>query len=133
MKISPQKYAQALFELTKDKNEEELKKILASFGRVLRERGDLKKIDEIIDCFEKIWNKEHKIKNVDILTPYKLDKESFEVLNKYLSRISGVDNIKIQEKIDKKIIGGFIIKDGDKIYDASLKTKIDKLKKQLEN
>ena len=41
------------------------------------------------------------------------------------------DNIDIKTKVDPSILGGFIIEIGDRLYDASVAHKLDKLKKQF--
>jgi len=114
-------------------DKEELEKIINSFLRVLFANKDFSKINAIIDNFNKIWNKEKNLKEIDIISPFELDEESREMINKYLNKKFGAKKFSIKEGIDKSLLGGFIIRDNDKIYDASLKAKINKLKNELKN
>jgi len=37
--------------------------------------------------------------------------------------------VEIENKVDESLIGGYVLKIGDKLYDDSVKGKLDKLKK----
>jgi F-type H+-transporting ATPase subunit delta len=39
--------------------------------------------------------------------------------------------VNLAEKIDKDLLGGFVLKIGDTIFDASLKTRIEQLRNDM--
>ncbi len=43
----------------------------------------------------------------------------------------GANEVLIKEKVDEKLIGGFILKVGDRQFDASIASNLNKLKKEL--
>jgi F-type H+-transporting ATPase subunit delta len=45
----------------------------------------------------------------------------------------GFENIEIEEKVDKDIIGGFVLQVGDKLVDASIAYDLKAIAKQFEN
>ena len=48
-----------------------------------------------------------------------------------VKREIGANEVIIKEKISEKLIGGFILKVGDKQFDASISGSLNKLKKEL--
>jgi F-type H+-transporting ATPase subunit delta len=43
----------------------------------------------------------------------------------------GANEVIVKEKVDEKLIGGFILKVGDKQFDASISSGLNKLKKEF--
>lgn len=131
MKISLKKYAQALYEATADKSEAEVKRYIENFVKILAENKDLKRGELIGKYFQKTWNREHGITVVDVTTAQEASKETIEFLSGYVVKLFKADKVTIRQKIDKNILGGVIIKNGDTVYDGSLKTRIHNLKEQM--
>ncbi len=132
MKVTPAQYAKVLFELTYNQKEEEIKPVLDNFIKVLAQNNDLKKIDDIIKEFSNIWDqKEGKIK-VEIISARPLDENTLNLIKDYLSQKTKAKTFDIQHKIDKKILGGVIIKLKDKILDASLTNYLNRLKQHIQ-
>lgn len=131
MKITAKKYAQAFFEATKDKSGEEIKKAISRLVNILFENKDLDKAEAVIKYFVKTWNKNKGITVVDVVTAEKTDNEMIEMLNMYITKMFNAKDVEIRSRIDKGIIGGVIIKHGDKIYDGSLKSRLYSLKEKI--
>jgi len=131
MKITPKKYALALYEATKDKNKNEIKDAVGNLIRIMISNRDLNKIDLVIKYFIKYWNKESGVTVVDLKTAEKIDKETSSLLNDFISDLLKVKNIEIREKVDKNILGGIIIKHEDQVYDSSLKSRVKELRNKL--
>lgn len=128
MKISLKKYAQALYEATVDKSEEEARVCVQNFVKILAENKDLKRGDLIGKYFKKAWNRENGITVVDITTAREADVETEKMLSKYSAKLFTSDKIVIRKKVDKDILGGVIIKNGDTVYDGSLRTRVRDLR-----
>lgn len=131
MKINSQQYALALFELVKDKKGQELEKIVANFARLLTERNDDFKADKIALEFENLWYKENSVVRAEIKSARPLKPATIKALTDKLREISGAKELSLSEKVEIDIIGGAVIKYGDKILDAGLKNRLDKLKEAL--
>lgn len=67
----------------------------------------------------------------EITTAFPLGKEEEEEIRKFLSR--QVDNKKVilRTKVDKTVVGGIVVKIGDKVYDYSIHTQLDKMRDDL--
>ncbi len=131
MKIKIKQYAMALCESLDGKSSAEVKPVIKKFVELLAEKKFLAKSSKIISEFEKIWNKNNGMVEFEAESANKLDKAAGRSLENYVALASGAKKAVMKEKIDKNILGGVIIKYGDKILDASLKTQLRELKNKL--
>jgi F-type H+-transporting ATPase subunit delta len=91
----------------------------------------------VVESIEGIYNKfvllVNKIKTqimVEVVSVIKLDDKLMKELKKSIDEKTKLD-VRLKNVIDKNIIGGLLIKIGDKIIDLSVKSKIDDLKTRL--
>jgi len=132
MRATPKQYAKSFFEATKGASESQLKKIISSFAEVLVKNNETAKIERIIRYFNSFWNKDKGIVEAEVISRYKLDAKTVVSLQEYIKKDSGQEKVVMSQKQDEDIAGGIIIKYGDKILDASLRTKFLELKSALE-
>ena len=104
---------------------------IKKFVELLAGRSQLTKADKIIKEFIKIWNEKHGIVEAEVVSARGLDKETGKLLKNYITGLSGAKEVLVSEKTDKNILGGVIIKYGDKVLDGSLKTSLDELKEKM--
>jgi len=131
MKISNQQYAQTLFELVKNESPENAKKIIADFARLLVARHDAYRLDKVLSEFNNFWNKEFRVIEAVISSFSSLNKNTEALLRDYIQKVSGAQEIETTFTIDKSILGGVVIKYGDRIFDAGLKSRLEKLKEKI--
>ena len=67
---------------------------------------------------------------VVLVTPYKIDNNSGRAIVDSISDIAGKE---IEGRVDRSLIGGFVIIYGTKIIDASIRNKLSNIKKSLIN
>ncbi len=84
----------------------------------------------LLDVIEKEYIKQvNEVRGLEIArvtTPLPLDEDQKESLSTVLQEISG-KTIQLEEHLDPDIIGGFVVRLGDSIFDASVKTQLQKL------
>jgi len=131
MKITPKQYAQTLYELSKDIKKEDVEKVISDFVRILFANNNASKLDKIIAEYNKIWNSEQGVVDAEIISVRELDTDIVKLLKNYIIKIAGAENIELKKKTDKNILGGVVIKYGDKILDASLRAKVNALKERM--
>ncbi|MHB1253660.1 MAG: ATP synthase F1 subunit delta [Candidatus Humimicrobiaceae bacterium] len=92
---------------------------------------------DIIESIEGIYNKfvllVNKIKTqimVEVVSAIKLDDKLMKEIKKSIDEKTKLD-VRLKNVVDKNIIGGLLIKIGDKIIDLSVKSKINDLKTRL--
>ncbi|MBQ1651084.1 MAG: F0F1 ATP synthase subunit delta [Paludibacteraceae bacterium] len=81
----------------------------------------------IVRMYEQIYRKEKNIVISTLTSASELSKESFEAIKKYISKLSGSNNIEVRQKIDSGIIGGFILDIESNRMDASIKGQLSNL------
>lgn len=125
-KILPLQYAKILYALTVDVADKDLEKNINVFVELLKKNQSLNKISYIIKEFETYTAKTEGTQEAIIKSARELSPSTIEEIKKFLS-LKG----KIKTEIDKEILGGTVVRVGNKIFDAGLKTQINKLKQQL--
>lgn len=88
-------------------------------------------ITDIISAFFSLYNESKGISEVTVTTAVDLDAASEQKIIGFIKATSGYPNVKINKKIDNSILGGFIVDFGGKLYDNSVKYKLNKIKKEI--
>ncbi len=131
MRITSTQYAKSLYEATAEKSHGEVDVLVANFVKILVKNGQLKLKNEILQKFETIFNQKNGIVAAEVISREKLSKEMLEKLNEYIKKKYFGKEAVVNNKIDKDIDGGIIIKVGYEIMNASLKEKLRKMKSVL--
>jgi len=97
-----------------------------NFLRLVINRGREAFLQFILEEFIRLYNVEQNIIIVELSTTTSLSNDLKESIKK---KVSLTADVRLVEKIDKSLIGGFIIKRGDKQYDASIRKKIRNTKR----
>ncbi|HPH88487.1 MAG TPA: F0F1 ATP synthase subunit delta, partial [Chitinophagales bacterium] len=71
------------------------------------------------------------ISEVTVTTATTLDTASEQKIEAFIKKTSGYPNVKINKKIDTEILGGFVVDFGGKLYDNSVRYKLNKIKKEI--
>ena len=97
---------------------------------LLADNKRLELVDTVYYCFENLYEKMSNIKRITVTSAIELNSDSKKRLEKIIETKTGSKIIPAY-KIKKNIIGGLIVKIGDKIVDLSLASKINDMEKQL--
>ena len=88
-------------------------------------------LDTISVAFVKLYKDYHKIITVNLTSSEKMNEQSKKDLINLL--IGDTQNkIDLIEKVDKSIIGGFVLDMDDKKYDASIRHQLERLRKSFD-
>ena len=133
MKYTSKQYAKALWEVLEKKSPEKRTAVLGNFIKLLKKQKQMKKLDFIIQELEKIYLMKNNLLKAEITAPYPPSKASVGRIKKFAASFykHQPDKILLEQKIDKNLIGGFQIKSGDFLIDASVKNILSKLNKTL--
>jgi F-type H+-transporting ATPase subunit delta len=113
-------------EIFKDKiNPESLKFLLFIIDKT-RENY----LSEIIEKFLLLRDEKLGIVNVLIKVPYELDQKHIDNFREKFEMLLG-KKVRLKFDVDKKLIGGFLAKVGDTVYDASFLHQLELLRKQF--
>lgn len=128
MTLSTEQYAKALYESLQETPAKDHDTVIDNLVKILKNNNELSKFEAIIAAFEKIHNEKEGIVEATVTTagPVKIDKNMIDGLN----ALAGT-KVNVTQKEDDKIIGGVVVRVGDTQLDASIKTKLENLKRTL--
>lgn len=127
-KLTPQQYAQALFEAITETNSKEHEAVLDGFVKILAQNGDLNKYEEIDKEFRKLKLESEGIKEAEVTVAK--DMEFNQTIIKELNAAVG-QKLEIKKKVDESIVGGVVVRVDDILIDASVKGQLDSLNQEL--
>lgn len=104
-------------------------KLSMAFFELVVKKGREVHLPEIANSFINQYKAHNNIFSAKVITAAELSPEKIEEIKQKILSFSNGDKVEITQEIDESLIGGFVIEMGDKIYDASVKHKLNKLKK----
>lgn len=87
-------------------------------------------IDQIKSEYEKRVDQHKGVINAVAKTAVPLSHEDKEILQNKLSVLTGKD-VKLSNDIDENVIGGILVKIGDKVIDGTIKGRLEEMKESL--
>lgn len=100
------------------------------FLMVLTESGRISEFSGINRCFTELCNERLGIAEVTVVTTAPLDDAMKAKIKLKMTKITG-KTIVIKERIDPSIIGGIVLKYGDRSFDGSVKARLEAMKKEI--
>ena len=98
---------------------------------LLIKKGHAKDMCAVFDYFIGLVKEEKKIGSASVVTAIELSKEQKEKVEQKLLETTSYEQIEMHYELDKSLIGGMVIRMGDRIVDSSIKTKLYELSKNL--
>ncbi|MDO4727944.1 MAG: ATP synthase F1 subunit delta [Bacteroidota bacterium] len=109
-----------------------LNKESKSLIRLLAENKRLDILGKVAKAYSDLYNQESGVQKIDVITAIPLNAELEQKVIDKAKQFTD-KKILIENKVDTSIIGGFILKIGDKQYNASVANKLQTLKRELIN
>jgi F-type H+-transporting ATPase subunit delta len=131
MKISAKQYAETLFQSVEGQSKDKAKKIIKNFAKVLIENNHASQIEKILSYFNSIWNKNKGVVEAEIISAHELDKDAMIAIDEFIKKNADNREVEIKKTANLEIRGGFVVRLGDQIFDSSLKTRLNELKKYI--
>ena len=102
-----------------------------NFVRLLIEQDRIELIDQILSEYERLLDTHYLgVEYVEVTTAISLDEEQKERVSRRLTEIRG-KQIRLGTQTDPSIVGGMIIRIGDRVIDGSVRSKLLELKLSL--
>ena len=103
---------------------------LKNFLKILVEKGRISSLQSIELTFKELLNEKHNILEGTVISAVALTAEKVKELEETLSKKYN-KNITLENKVDKSILGGVLVRLGNIQIDGSIKTRLDNIKDQL--
>ena len=97
------------------------------------EKGRANEMLSVVDYFVSLVKEEKKIGKADVTTAVALSDAQKEKVEKRLLETTDYKTFEMCYHVDESLIGGMVIRIGDRVVDSSIKTKLYDLSKQLKN
>lgn len=101
-----------------------------NFLRVIIDKGREEYLESIIEEYKLLANNIKNIVDAVAITAVPMDKQDILKLQVNLSMSSG-KNVQLQNQIDPTVIGGVLVKIGDKVIDGTVKSRLAQMQEQL--
>jgi len=95
--------------------------------KLMAENGRLQLMNDVLEQFEVARAKAENKIEAEVVSAFELSAEQTDELINTLKNKLGCDDVTLTTTIDESLIGGVIIKAGDTIIDASMKSQLDSL------
>jgi F-type H+-transporting ATPase subunit delta len=102
-----------------------------SFLEMLVERHRMPVLFRIRANYERLWDEAHKVLPVSVTSAVKLDESTLDEIGERIGEQTD-QRVELTATADPEILGGIIVRVGNSILDASLRGRLDQLRKQLE-
>ena len=104
---------------------------LKSFLKIVCDNDDIDCFDEAVEYYNELKRKTDKIIKAEFDYVTMPKDEQLERIKQYLMKQYQADKVELTLKEEKDLIGGFVLKVGDHVYDNSLSGKMRKLQQKL--
>lgn len=103
---------------------------LMNFLELLVEKHRLPAIQRIRRTFDALWQEEHKLLPVEVTSAIELDGKTVASIGERIGEQTG-RTVDITATVDPDILGGIVLRVGNSILDASIKNRLDRLRRQV--
>lgn len=99
---------------------------------VIIRKGRERFLDDIAICFREIYDQDHKITRCTLTTAEPATPEFVGQVSAFVETKTGTA-AEIEVKTDKSLIGGFVLRFGDNLFDGSIRATLRRLKQEFED
>jgi ATP synthase F1 delta subunit len=100
------------------------------FLELLAEKHRLPVLFRIRREFDSLWAKEQKLLAVSVTSAVDLDEETVKGIGKKIEEQTG-NKVELTAHVDPDLIGGLVIRVGNMVLDASVRNRLERLRRQV--
>jgi F-type H+-transporting ATPase subunit delta len=93
-------------------------------------RGRPGAIGRMVEHFGELVRRHRGVALAEVRTPLPMEEAQREAVMERLHELTG-DEIQINEVVDESLIGGITVRIGDRLYDASVRSRLERLRARL--
>lgn len=103
---------------------------LVNFLGMLMENHRMPVIFRIRRHYDELWKQENQLLGVHITSAIELDEATVKQIGDTIGEQTG-QRVDLSSRVDPDILGGIVLRVGNSILDASIRTRLDRLRKQV--
>jgi F-type H+-transporting ATPase subunit delta len=104
--------------------------VFMNFLETLLERSRMPVIFRIRDRYEKLWDEEQNVLPVEVTSAIELEEGTVESIGDRIREQTG-RKVEISSRVDPDIIGGIVLQVGNSVLDASIRNRLNQLRRQV--
>ena len=104
--------------------------VFMNFLEALLERSRMPVIYRIRDQYEKLWDQEQKVLPVEVTSAVELEEGTVDSIADRIREQTG-RKVEISSHVDPDIIGGIVLRVGNSVLDASIRNRLNQLRRQV--
>ena len=101
-----------------------------SLALLMIRRGRPGAMDAMVERFGELVRRERGISLAEVRTARRLDEQQRTAIAERLRTLTG-NRIEMKEMVDESLIGGLSVRIGDRLYDASVRSRLERLRARL--
>jgi F-type H+-transporting ATPase subunit delta len=101
-----------------------------NFLGVLLDNHRMPAIHRIRRTYDEMWAEEHQLLPVDVTTAIELDEDVVKRIGDRVGEQTGKE-IELNSHVDPDIIGGIVLRVGNSVLDASIRSRLDQLRRHV--
>ncbi len=113
-----------------DKLVEGADETVVNFLKLLVEKHRMPVLFRIRADFEKLWQEENKVLPVQITSAIELDESTVSSIGARIGERTG-RKVELRSAVDPDILGGLVVQVGNNVLDASIRNRLENLRKQV--
>jgi F-type H+-transporting ATPase subunit delta len=104
--------------------------IFVNFLELLLEKHRMPVIHRIRRDYDELWREENKLLPVQVTTAVELDEETVKSLGDRIEESTG-QRVDLTSEVKPDIIGGIVLRVGNSVLDASIRNRLEQLRRQV--
>jgi F-type H+-transporting ATPase subunit delta len=103
---------------------------LLNFLELLIEKGRMPEVFRIRRQLDQLWKRENRRIDVTVTSAVELDRAVVERVGEEIERQTG-QKVELASRVDSEILGGIVLQVGNMVLDASIRARLEKLRKSV--
>ena len=104
--------------------------IVVNFLELLIEKHRMPLVFRVRAEFDELWEEENKLLPVTVTSAVELDKSTVKQIGDQIAEQTG-RKVDLSAEVEPDILGGIVVRVGNSILDASIRNRLDNLRKQV--
>ena len=101
-----------------------------NFLKLIAERHRMPAVFRMRRAFDGLWRQENKLLEVRITSAVELDEDLVKTIGQRIEEQTG-KQIDLDANVDPDVIGGLVLRVGNKVMDASVRGRLERLRKEV--
>ncbi len=101
-----------------------------NFLELLAEKHRMPVVFSIRAAFDELWAKERRRLGVTVTSAVELDPKVVDMVGNEIEKQTGQE-IELEAVVDEDVVGGLVLRIGNRVLDASVRARLERLRKEL--